>query len=103
MKKSVLWGGGVFAGVFALLCAVLYIMGMLEDGMLFMAAVFALIACLITVAVLTGQLKQAASVQTAHHYAMQESFRLSVNMDYYLHTTQTRRRIEQRPAGPGKR
>ena len=99
-KKSFLWGAGVFAGVFAVVCAMLYMAGMLEDGMILMAAIIALIAGMATVGVLTAQLKQAASAHSAGDYAVQGSFMLTQRNDYYLHTTHTRRRIEQHPGGP---
>ena len=46
---------------------------------------------------LVGQLKQAASMLGAGNYAVKDSFQLFNRRDHYLHTTQTRRRIEQRP------
>ncbi len=95
-KKSLLWFGVVFAGVFALCCVLLFVMGMLEGAMMLFAAVFALIAGMITVSVLTGQLKQAASVSGAENYVVKGSFQLHSQHDHYLHTTQTRRKIEQK-------
>ena len=102
-KKSLLWGFGVFAGVFVLSCAFLYFAGMLEDGMMLFAALFAMLAGFGTVGVLTGQLKQAASVHSAGDYIVRSSFELFNRRDHYMYTTQTRRRIEQRVAQPGKR
>ena len=96
-KKSIVWGFGVFVGVFALACIMLYSSGMMEDGMLLMAAIAAMIAGAGTVGVLTGQLKQAASVHSAGNYIVGDSFILHNCKDYYMHTTQTRRRIEQGP------
>ncbi|MBR4039711.1 MAG: hypothetical protein IKJ11_06380 [Clostridia bacterium] len=102
-KKSFLWGGGVFAGVFALLCALMAAAGMLAGGTLLIAAIIALIAGVITVSVLTGQLKQAAHAGGAGDYIVKDSFRLSGRKDYYLHTTRTRRKIEKKPdSQPGK-
>ena len=95
--KSWAWGGGVFAGVFALMCALLYLGGMLGSGTLLMALLAALLAGAGTVGVLTGQLKQAASAHSAGDYAIRDSFDLLDRRDHHLHTTQTRRRIEQGP------
>ena len=39
----------------------------------------------------------AESVLGAGNYAVKDSFQLFTRRDHYLHTTQTRRRIEQRP------
>ena len=86
--KSWLWGGGVFAAVFALVCALFYAGDMFDSAMLLIAAVIALIAGLGTVGALTGQLKQAASAHSAGEYVADNSFRLSVNRDFFLHTTQ---------------
>jgi len=96
-KKSFIWGLGVFAGVFALACMMLYAGGMFEDGMLLLAAFISLIAGVGTVSVLTGQLKQAASVHSAGNYIVRDSFMLYTSKDHYMHTTQTRRRIDQSP------
>ena len=93
--KSMLWGGGVFAGVLALLCAMLYLTGMLESGMMLIAAIFALLASVVTVSVLTAQLKRAVSASGAANYVVKQSFRLQRQGDYFLYTTVTRRRIEQ--------
>ena len=101
-KKSMLWGTGVFAGVFAIVCAFMYFAGMLEDGMVFVAVLIALLAGFGTVGGLTAQLKQAVSVHSAGDYMIRDSFELYNRRDYYMHTTQTRRRIEQRPAAPNK-
>jgi len=101
-KKSLLWGAGTFAGVFAAACMLMYFGGMMDGAMMLIAAVIALIAALVVVAGLTGQLKQAASVQGAEDYAVRESFELYVRSDRYTHTTQTRRKIEQKPQGERK-
>lgn len=95
-KRTLLWGGGVFAVVLALACAAMYLAGMLESGTLLMAAILALIAGAAVVGILKGQLKQAASVHSAGNYAVQDSFTLLDRRDHFLHTTQTRRRIEQK-------
>ncbi|MBQ7825842.1 MAG: hypothetical protein IJ337_05775 [Clostridia bacterium] len=95
-KKSWLYGGGVFALVFALVCAAFYFMGSFENGTLVGAAVVALFAAVLVYGALVSQLKQAASVLGAGNYAVKDSFQLFNRRDYYLHTTQTRRRIEQK-------
>ena len=99
-KKSLVWGFGVFAGVFALMSVLLAFSGMLADGTMLIAAVMALIAAFGTVGVLTSQLKQAAGVHNAGSYVVQNSFELHTRRDHYLHTTQTRRMIQQTPQGP---
>ncbi len=95
-KKSWLYGGGVFALVFALVCAAFYFMGSFETGTLVGAAVVALFAAVLVYGALVGQLKQAASVLGAGSYAVKDSFQLFTRRDHYLHTTQTRRKIEQK-------
>ena len=94
--KSWIWGGGTFAGVFALMCAIFYFMGNLANGTLVAAAVIALIAAFVVYGSLLGQLKQAASVLGASNYVVKDSFRLFIRRDHYLYTTQTRRKIEQK-------
>lgn len=101
-KKSLLWGGGVFAGVFALACAISYLAGMPMDSMLMIAAIAAVIATVITIGVLMGQLKQAVSAHGAGDYIVKNSFELHARGDHYLHTTQTRRKIEQKQEGGQK-
>ena len=96
-KKSWLWFGGVFAGVFALACLALLAMGMIDGFMMLLAAVVAAIAGMITVSMMTSALKQAVSVDSAGNYIVKNSFKLHARHDHYLHTTQTRRRIEQKP------
>ena len=95
-KKSWLYGGGVFALVFALMCAVFYFMGNLASGTLVGAAVVALFAAVLVYGALVSQLKQAASVLGAGNYVVKDSFQLFTRRDHYLHTTQTRRKIEQK-------
>lgn len=101
--KSWMWGGGVFAGVFMLACALLYMGGMLEDGMILLAAVFALIAAACTVGTLMGQLKQATGAHSAGNYVVQDSFHLGLCRDRHLYTTQSRRQIQQGTMAPGQR
>lgn len=102
-KKSILWGTGVFAGVFSLVWAFMYLANAMESGMIFIAALIALFASMITVIVLIGQLKQAVSVHHAGDYVVENSFTLFSHRDHYMHTTQTRRRIEQKPTAQNQR
>ena len=95
-KKSWLYGGGVFALVFALMCAVFYFMDNLASGTLVGAAVVALFAAVLVYGALVSQLKQAASVLGASNDVVKDSFQLFTRRDHYLHTTQTRRKIEQK-------
>jgi uncharacterized membrane protein YgcG len=78
------------------MCAIFYFMGSLANGTLVAAAVIALIVAFIVYGSLVGQLKQAASVLGAGNYMVKDSFQLFTRRDYYLHTTQTRRKIEQK-------
>ena len=94
-KKSLLWGGGVFAGVFALAAVVMMLMEMLDGFGLAIAATIALIAAFIVVAVLKAELNQAEFQSAAANYVSENSFALDVRMDHYLYTTTQRRRIEQ--------
>ena len=95
--KSIIWGGGTFALVFALACAMFYFMDSLASGTIACAAVIALVSAFVVYGGLLSQLKQAASVHGAGNYVVRNSFELYARGDHYLHTTQTRRRIEQRP------
>ena len=70
-KKSLLWGGGVFLGVLALIVA------------------------LVVVGVLKGQLKQAAYESAASNYVHEGSFQLDVKTDHFLYERTERRKIEQ--------
>ena len=78
------------------MCAIFYFMGNLASGTLVAAAVIALIAAFVVYGSLLGQLKQAASVLGASNYVVKDSFQLFIRRDHYLHTTQTRRKIEQK-------
>jgi len=94
-KKSLLWGGGVFAGVFALAALVMTMMGMLDGFGMAIAAVIALIAAVIVVGVLMGELKQAVFQSAAADYVREGSFALQVRSDHFLYRTTQRRRIER--------
>ena len=59
-KKSLLWGGGVFAGVFGVAALILALMDALGSGSLLIGAMVAIIIALAVVGALKGQLKQAA-------------------------------------------
>ena len=95
-KKSWLYGGGVFALVFALACAALYFFDCLGTGTLVVAAVIALIAAFLVYGALVSQLKRAGSAQGAANYIIKNSFELFTRRDVYLHTTRTRRKIEKK-------
>ncbi|MBR5225805.1 MAG: hypothetical protein IKV90_09120 [Clostridia bacterium] len=102
--KSLLWGGGVFALVLLLACAALYASGMLEGMTMLFAAFAALLVSAGVVAALTAQLKRAVSASAAGNYVVNHSFNLMIRRDCHLHTTQTRRRIEQSAQqGPPRR
>ena len=93
-KKSLLWGGGVFAGVMGIAVLILYLMQSLESGTLLIAALIALIAAFATVGGLRAQLKQAVSQSGASSYVRPGSFRLNAHFDRFLYETTNRRRIE---------
>ena len=97
-KKSLLWGFGVFVGALALACVICMMTGMLNSVGLVLALLFALIVAFVVVGAMLGELKQAGSVQGAGNYAVQGSFELFVKEDRFLHQTQTRRKIEQKPS-----
>ena len=84
------------------MCAVFYFMGNLANGTLVVAAVIALVAAFIVYGSLVSQLKQASGVHTAGNYIVENSFELCARGDFYLHTTQTRRKIEQKPPQENK-
>ena len=95
-KKSWLYGGGTFALVFALVCAAFYFFGCLESGTFVGAAVIAMIAAMLVYGSLLGQLKQAEIVHGAANYIIKNSFELFTRRDIYLHTTETRSKIEKK-------
>ena len=91
--KAFLWGAGAFVGVFGIAALVLYLLKMLESGTLLIAGIAALIAALVVVGVLIGQLKQAASKSSAEGYSS-GGCTLDVEYDHYLYSQTTRRKIE---------
>ena len=93
-KKSLLWGGGVFAGVFGVAALILALMDALGSGSLLIGAVAAIIIALAVVGALKGQLKQAAQQSAAGGYIREGSFRLDVNTDHFLYESTTKRKIE---------
>lgn len=95
-KKSLLWGGGVFAGTMAALCALMYALDMAGSGTLLVAGVLSLVIALAVVGALKAQLRQAAGAHAANAYVAPGSFELTLRDDRFLNQTQTRRRIEQK-------
>ena len=93
-KKSLAWGGGVFAGVLGLSALALGLADQLASGTLLLAAILAAIVALIVVGCLRGQLKQAAQQSAAGGYVREGSFRLDVNADHFLYESTTKRKIE---------
>jgi len=93
-KKSLLWGGGVFAGVFGAAALILKLMQNLENGTLLIGALIALVAAFAVVGALKGQLKQAVSQSGASHYIREGSFKLNARSDRFLYETTNRRKIE---------
>ena len=93
-KKSLLWGGGVFAGTLGVAVLILSLMEALGSGSLLICAVAAAIIALAVVGALKGQLKQAAQQTAAGSYIRKESFRLDVNADHFLYESTTKRKIE---------
>ena len=89
-KKSLLWGGGVFAGTLG----VAALMDALGSGSLLIGAMAAIIIALAVVGALKGQLKQAAQQSAAGGYIREGSFRLDVNADHFLYESTTKRKIE---------
>ena len=93
-KKSLLWGGGVFAGTLGVAALILALMDALGSGSLLICAVVAAIIALAVVGALKGQLKQAAQQSAAGGYIREGSFRLDVNADHFLYESTTKRKIE---------
>ena len=93
-KKSLLWGGGVFAGTLGVAALILALMEALGSGSLLICAVVAAIIALAVVGALKGQLKQAAQQSAAGGYIREGSFRLDVNADHFLYESTTKRKIE---------
>ena len=79
-KKSLLWGGGVFAGTLG----VAALMDALGSGSLLIGAMAAIIIALAVVGALKGQLKQTAQQSAAGGYIREGSFRLDVNADHFF-------------------
>ena len=93
-KKSILWGGGVFAGCFAAAALILALMDALGSGSLLIGAIIALIVALAVVGALKGQLKQAAQQTAADSYLRRDSFHLEMDYDHFLYETTSKRKIE---------
>ena len=93
-KKSLLWGGGVFAGVFGVVVLILALMDALGSGSLLIGAMAAIIFALAVVGALKGQLKQAAQQSAAGGYVREGSFRLDVNADHFLYESTAKQKIE---------
>ena len=92
--KSLLWGFGVFAGVFGVAALILALIKALGSGSLLICAAIAAILALAVVGALKGQLKQAAQQSTAHSYIRDGSFCLDVNADHFLYESTSKRKIE---------
>ena len=93
-KKSLVWGGGVFAGAFGVGTLALWLLKQLGSGTLLIAAVLAAIIALIVVGRLTAQLKQAVHNDAAADYVRDGSFDLQVSYDRFLYETTKKRKIE---------
>ncbi len=93
-KKALLWGGGIFAGGFALAALILALLDALGSGSLLIGALIALIVALAVVGALKGQLKQAAHQDAADSYLRKDSFHLEMNYDHFLYETTSKRKIE---------
>ena len=94
-KKSILWGGGVFAGVMAVVAVILALMDAITSASMLIAAIAALLIALITVSVLISQLKQAKNQSSASNYVVPGSFCLDYESDRFLYRTTNRRKIEK--------
>lgn len=84
-KKAVLWGGGIFAVLFALVAAVLALIDAMGSGTLLMG-------------VMKGKLHQAARQSAAANYLVDGSFALDVNFDQFLYAETKKRKIETNDA-----
>ena len=93
-KKSLLWGGGAFAGIFGVSALILALMDALGSGSLLVGALIALIAALAVVGALKGQLRQASRQVAADNYLSNDSFHLEVNYDHFLYESTSKRKIE---------
>ena len=94
-KKSLLWGGGVFAGVLAVIALILALADAIGSGTILIAVIAALIVALVVLGVLKGQLKQAVYQSAAENYVRAGSFQLDVKTDHFLYERTERRKIEQ--------
>ena len=92
-KKSLLWGGGVFAGVLAVAALALYLTDYLASGTMLLTVIAALIAAL--AGGLKAQLKQAVYQSAAENYAQEDSFDLQIRYDKFLYTSESRRKVEK--------
>ena len=94
-KKSLIWGGGVFAGVLVLAALILALADAIGSGTILIAVIAALIVALVVVGALKGQLKQAVYQSAASDYVRPGSFQLDVKTDHFLYERTERRKIEQ--------
>ena len=97
-KKAILWAGGIFAVLFALIAAVLALIDAMGNGTLLMAGIFALIVALGAVGVMKGKLRQASHQHAAASYLTDQSFDPGMNYDYFLYEETKKRKIETNSA-----
>lgn len=95
--KSMIWGGGVFAGVLGVAAIIMAIADCLASGTILLAAIGALIVALIVLGVLRGQLKQATTQSAAANYVRKDSFQLGICYDHFLYENTQRRKLETEP------
>ena len=92
--KAFAWFGGIFGGVTAVAMALLAILEKMQSGPIIIAVIVALLAGLIAVSIMKGQLKTAHNVSGAANYERDDSLELEIKHDRFLYQTTTRRKIQ---------
>lgn len=92
-RKSLAWGGGVFLTIIGFAALIMALTDSLTGGALFMAGMAALIAALMALGILQGQLKRATKQSAASKYVRSGSFQLGACSDRLLYADTKRRAI----------
>ena len=93
-KKSLLWGGGVFAGTLGVAALILSLMEALGSGSLLICAVVAAIIALAVVGAMKGQRTQSAQHRPSGGYLRACTCRRDVNTSQFRYESMTKRKIE---------
>ena len=92
-KKAVLWGGGIFAVIFALTALLLALLDTVGSGTLLMGGIFALLVALGAVGMMKGKLRQSVSQAAAASYLVKDSLKLERQDDYFMYEDTDQRKV----------